>query len=323
MRSLWGVGPTAPIHFGYDVSVLAQKSLIEQGSDHTVLIADLHAMMTKGLSFVEARQRSGYYEAVLERCYGLQCRYVRGSDFQLSNDYITWLLGLSSRIRLAKTINTFPRATEEGARTESASVSALLYPLMQCLDALFLRTDTVIADTGQRRIYDLLKTRSVLAGETAGLLDHTGSDAKLVVPSDFQYHSLLVGTDGKPLAASKASTRITIHESPETLRQKIQKMYAPPGDQAVTDGRHNALLAYLEFCAFPWIDSPVTIPTRDGHIVCDSFGQMELHYRSGEMHPGDLKDFLFEVLLERIHRFRDELADAAYGWLNITRTRGA
>ena len=31
MRSLWGVGPAGPIHFGYDTAALAQLELVRQG----------------------------------------------------------------------------------------------------------------------------------------------------------------------------------------------------------------------------------------------------------------------------------------------------
>lgn len=317
MRSLWGIGPTrGPIHFGYDVAALEQQKLIDEGYDHTILIADLHAMMTNGFTFDEARRRAQYCEAVFSTCYGLECRYVRGSDFQLSWDYVTLLFGLASKLNLKKSMDTFSRATQEGAQASGEKVAAVLYPIMQCLDAPFLRADLLSADTGQKRIYDLIKPNSEIAQQIQGLVN-VRDTAPLEMPQEIRYHTLLVDTKGKRLNNSTSDTRISIHEAPQQLAKKVRGMYAPLPGQPLADGCvANAVLAYAEASVFPWVDLPVTIETHGGPVVCDDYAELERHYADGVVHPGDIKNLLVEVLSERVRKFRNQLADASYNWLD-------
>jgi len=162
-RSLWGVGPAGPIHFGYDAAAAEQIRLTENGCSHTVLFADLHVMMSHGLSYADARQRSRYYEAVFSAGYGIEARFVNGSEFELTPEYQTLLLGLASRMAISPLAAALPHSATK-ARSRERTLGTLLYPLMQCLDAVYLGVDVVLADEGQRKTYDLLNRQETLGG---------------------------------------------------------------------------------------------------------------------------------------------------------------
>lgn len=315
MRSLWGVGPAGPIHFGYDTAALEQLELVAQGHAHTILFADLHVMMSHGLPYPEVRRRAAYYEAVFSAGYGIKARFLRGSDFETASDYVTLLLGASTQTTLTRLIGTLSAGTSRDDR-QSRTLAAVLYSLMQCLDTVYLGTEIVLADDGQRKIYDLISSDQRFAQSIAALIEHRAHYTATSMPEEYRYYPLMVDTAGKRLNESTSKTRISIHESPDSLLTKVKSMYAPPPGQPLADGRINALLAYLQYSAFPWLPMPVTIQTRDGAIVCDAYAEAEQAYNEGRLHPGDLKHFLFESLLTRVRQFRDRLATVSYGWIN-------
>lgn len=319
MRSLWGVGPAGPAHFGYDILVPPQAAVIAEGADHTILLADTHVMLTHGLQFNDVRRRCGYYEAVFRECYGLNANYVHGSEFQFDPDYFSAALRVASNTPMAKVRQALGLAAREGSTTQVVTVGSLLYVIMQVLDAAYLGVDTILADSGQKKIYDLAQPGSPLFDELGSLRQyrHPG----WVFPEDIRYFGLAVDIAGKPMNQSSRKTRLSIHESSDSLRGKIRTMYAPPAGQPTTD-RTNALLWYLRYSAFPWIGLPCTIDTRDGPVRLENFADLQKEYESGNLHPNDLKEFLAEILTERIRGMRDALAAGLINWIDISAVRG-
>lgn len=311
------------MHFGQDPLILAQSKKIEAGYEHIVLIADLHVMMSHGLDFVEVRRRAAYCEAVLSAFYKLDARYMRGSDFQLSSEYISLLLGLAAGAELTKVRSSLSAASRESARFGSVSISTLLYPLMQILDGPFLGIALAVADGGQKKIYDLAQPEGPLYGLMTDVIDQHPHFRPISLDYDIEYTDLIVDIKGQPLNKSTNKTRLSIHENADSLKQKISRMYAPPAGQHTGDGeeRTNALLAYLEFSAVPWIEMPACIATRDGDIQVENFSELERDYVAGNFHPNDLKDFLFDVLNERVRACRNSLSRSAYTWLDLARVR--
>ena len=315
MRSLWGVGPAGPIHFGYDTAALAQKGIIDEGGNHSILFADLHLMMSHGLSYNDARRRAAYYEAVFSEGYGLRAKFVRGSDFQVSSDYVAMLLSSSRGVSIPQLLKTLAAPTQGSSKT-NRPLSSVLYSLMQCLDAVYLEAETVLADWGQKKIYDLLTDPKALGEKIPALIELRASLSSRGVPASYRYYPLMVDTAGKRLNESSSQTRISIHESPENILKKVKTMYAPPPGQTESTGRQNALLQYIEFSALPWVSLPVTVTTRNGAVMCDSMDDVKKFYDSGAVHPSDLKQFLGEVLIDRAKEVRNKLATAAYGWID-------
>lgn len=314
-RSLWGVGPAGPIHFGYDAAAVEQIRLTEKGCSHTVLFADLHVMMSHGLSYAEARQRSHYYEAVFSAGYGIEARFVNGSEFELTPEYQTLLLGLASCMSISPLAAALPQSVTR-TRGSERTLGTLLYPLMQCLDAVYLGVDVVLADKSQRKTYDLLNREEALAG-IQGLVDHRADGERHAIPVDFRYFDLATDIRGKPLNESTSRTRISIHETSDSLRTKVRSMFAPPA-VAKSNDRQNALLYYIHHSAVPWVGRPILVETRDGLWSGDSAEALDLAYSTGELHPNDLKNFLFDVLLDRVHRFRERLATVSYDWIDMS-----
>ncbi len=250
--SLWGVAPISPIHLGYDELILSQKSLIERGCCHIVLLADFHAMMTHGLAFADITARALYYEHYFRYCCGLRAQYIRGSEFQMRVDYIEKLFSLSSVTRASWIKNTIPSQAKKDA-ADNITVSTYLYSLMQCLDVYYLDVNCVIAEHGQKKIYDIrnkIPSFSFNVTNAASVIANFKRGKNCNSTPCFVFIPTAHDIRGKPLIESKASTRISIHETKTSLEQKVQKMFAPPSKQDIPDSMANAMLEHFRYSVF-------------------------------------------------------------------------
>src|SRR5579864_836215 len=67
LKIYWGTAPTGAIHIGYFVPILKIIDYLEAGSDMTILIADLHAVLDEMKStFEQVEYRALYYETMIK-----------------------------------------------------------------------------------------------------------------------------------------------------------------------------------------------------------------------------------------------------------------
>ena len=313
--SVWGVGPVAPMHLGYDELILHQRELIAKGWNHIIVLADHHVLISHDVESDEVRRRAEYYEHYFRACGGLEANYVLGSEFQCRPDYVEALLNLLRDT----TISQAKRHLTTQAKS-SMKVASLMYPIMQCLDAAYLNANLVFGEMGQRKIYQLMRTIDASSAITRPRFRRPGVRACTPV-HETVVNGFFVPTAcdiaGKSLKESTSSTRISIHDDEETLTQKIRKMYAPPPTQPLAEGRKHALLECYRLSVFPWRDKPVTVFTgaknKSGYF--DSYDCFKHAYEVGEISPQDAKQALFHCLSERIDSINNSLRDSLSGWV--------
>ena len=318
--SLWGVAPVAPIHLGYDELIVQQKNFISLGCRHIVLLADLHAMMTHSLSFADATARALYYQHYLNHCCDLKAQYIKGSDFQMRIDYIERLFTLASNMKASLIKDTLP-ASVRRVFAESGVVSTYLYALMQCLDVHYIGADLVVAEHGQKKIYDLQNHAQkylIRGGRSLNNIAHIrSSDDRISRQVCFVY--IPTGRDirGKPLAESSAATRISIHETKASLERKVKKMFAPPAGQSAPADQTNALLEHFRFSIFPWISSPIEVKGEDGKThKFQNYGEFATAYKAGLLHPSECKKNLVEKLWQRLHQIQESWREGLTKWVD-------
>ena len=309
--SMWGVAPIAPIHLGYDSLILLQRELTNMGFKHTILIADLHAIMSHNLTFDDVRIRSIYYSYYLTCICGLKANIVYGSDFQTRPSYIEDLYGALRKITISQIKDTIPSTR----KNEPFFSYKVIYPIMQCIDVFYVNADVIIAEEGQRKIYRLLANI-----KKADPLRQRPKD--IVRKIDFIYIPTSHDIMGRPLKHSNSSTRISIHENEKSLKKKIIKMYAPPSNQRVEEGKANALLEFFRYSVFPWINEPIKVHTKNGVIKYERYSDFEKDYTSGLIRPEDAKDVLYSQLLKRISAIKNELKKGISFWINEKKVVG-
>jgi len=323
LSSLWGIAPVAPLHLGYDALLNAQRQLIKQGLNHTILLADNHAMLTHGYSWEEVNNRAIYYEIYLKQCCGLDCQILRGSSFQTRADYIELLYSTLQSLPVSKVKNSLSQVSKKMG-LNSLKVSGYVYGIMQVLDGYYLNKKVIFAEESQAKIYNLAKEIDPARINQLNSMQNScdGKDGYFNT-QEFIYIPSGHDIKGKPLNQSKSATRISLHESEESLEWKISEMFAPPANQKIPEDRTNALLEYFEHSVFPWVQNPIAIKGVDGKLnEFMNYEEFESEYSSGRLHPSDCKDVLYTALRERLMKLRPIFGEGVCHWIDLPLVRG-
>jgi hypothetical protein len=307
LTSLWGVAPIGPLHLGFDELLLRQRDLQRLGFEHIILVTDYHAMFSHGFSTDAARERALYYQRYFRWCLEPSARVMLGSSIQTSPQYTAELYQLAAKATFGQLRNHLARAPRKADRNGRGRLGDYIGLCMQCLDPVHLGVDLVVAEAGQRKAYSL----------------YNRIDPPLAMR--LIAHYLPTGRDilGRFLRESSAATRITLHESRETLERKIRKMYAPPSGQALAPDVVNALLWHFRNSVFPWRHAPVPIQTERGTWVQYSDAdRFEADYHSGLLWPATCKKALVEALWDRLRAYAAVPEHEPPTWLDVARATG-
>lgn len=305
-NTLWGLAPVAPIHLGYDSLILLQKKAIEEGSTHVVLLADLHAMMSHKLKWEDVDIRVNYWKFYLKEICHIEATYLRGSYFQTRPGYVEDLYSIISSLTVRKVKDRLPKV----AKTEAFYVYQTIYPIMQCLDIFHTDAEIILAEEGQRKIYKLIEELH------KSEIFRPWVNQRLRKDLSFIYIHTSHDINGEPLIKSKLSTRINVHETPDTLKKKINRMYAPPAGQQLEEGKVNALLEFFKFSVFPWFKE-IRINTSKGERYYASYSEFENDYAKGEIHPADAKEALYKYIGERLKEIQELFKQGLTKWIKF------
>jgi len=264
----FGIAPTGPFHLGYLIPLAKLLDLMEVGGKGTILIADYHAYLDdRKTPWEEMRLRAEYIETCVRLVLGNKAekvRFVRGSEFQLSKEYVEDVIKLTGIVTVKRAI----RAASEVVRiTESPSVSCLLYPIMQNVDVKYLKADIALGGIDQRHIYALGREILEKVGWKKPICMFTPLITSLRGP-------------GVKMSASKPETHISIHESQKSLKEKIRKAFCPPKEV-----NNNPIMDILKLLLFPMFGE-VEVKGKK----YQSFEELRSDYENGLIHPLDLKE---------------------------------
>jgi tyrosyl-tRNA synthetase len=294
-----GYAPTGEMHIGHFTTMRKLADFVQAGLEVTVLIADLHAHLDDEKSpFDLLEARSEYYETTIRAMIDAAgadpegVDFVRGSDFELDEDYALELL----RMAAETTISRAQRAASEVVReSDSPKLGGLLYPLMQTLDVDALDADIAYGGVDQRGIYMLSRE----------ILENHGGEAPVCI-----FAPLLSGLSGGKMSASKESSKVNLNDSPDQVQEKLNDAYCPMGE--VED---NGVLEYVRYLVFPILDERgedfvVERPEQyGGDLVYESYEDLEVDFVSEDLHPQDLKNAAGGYISDVIAPIRTRLDD--------------
>lgn len=200
-----------------------------------ILLADIHAFLDNLKAPIElVKYRAEYYKFVivnLLKAVGVsidRLEFVLGNTYQLSAAYQMDLLRLC-------TIVTMHDAKKAGAevvkQVDNATLSGLIYPLMQAIDEEYLGVDAQFGGVDQRKIFTLAKDVLPKIGykERAHLMN-----------------PMVPGLAGGKMSASDPDSKIDVLEDPVSVGKKIKKAYAA---QQEVDG--NGVLSFVQYVLLP------------------------------------------------------------------------
>ncbi len=285
VSAYYGTAPTGPVHIGYFATLGKMFDLQSAGVETIVLIADVHAAMDDlKTKWEEIDLKAEYYERCFELAFPwkVKPRFVRGSSFQMTTDYLRDVLRAST----FTTVKRAQRAASEVTRMKNPKVSELIYPLMQALDEEYLKVDIQLGGREQRHIFALARE----------LLPQLGYKKRVEIMMPLM--ASLKGP-GTKMSASIPDSHIKVYESEESIRRKIRKAYCPEG--VVKD---NPIVQMCKYIIFPLMGSmKIERPEKyGGDLEFNSYEELEEVYLKKELHPMDLKnavaDYLSEILKE-------------------------
>lgn len=283
-----GRAPTGSIHLGHLVA-LGKLFDFEKAGIHTkILIADLHAALDDLKSkWEELDKRVDYTKKCIELAFDWERmpEFVRGSDFELSQPYVSDLLKLSTITTVEKGMH----AASEVTRMKNPKISEVIYPLMQTLDEEYLDVDIQLGGMDQRHIFAYAREYLEKLGYRKRVEVLTPLIASIRGP-------------GTKMSSSVPESNIKIYDSEESIKKKIMNGYCPEG--VIED---NFIVQIVNFFILP-NDGKFKIEREEkfgGDITIESPEQMIKLYAEKKIHPLDLKNAVARNLIERFKNARE------------------
>ena len=278
-----GYEPNGPMHLGHFVTITKLLDFEKAGFKVKILLADVHAFLNRKGSEEEIKKEVESWKKTI-KAIGLNAEVILGSSFQFDKEYQLDVM----RLAQAYTINRGLRSMQEIARDiENATISQLLYPLMQVVDIKYLGVDVAEGGLEQRKVHMI------------------GKDMQKVLNYPFiAVHTPLLTSlkgPGQKMSKSVPGSGISVTDSYEEIKKTISHAYCP---EKVSDD--NPILQICKLIIFPRIESfEIKRPEKfGGNTEYKTYEHLEESYVSGKLHPMDLKNAVIEYLEQIISPIR-------------------
>ena len=324
------------LHIGYLFTCLKIKDLQDAGAETTIWLADLHSAINDklggDLETIKKMAREYFqpaFSALFDSIGGDSSKlnfklcsetYAENPDFWLT------LLEVGKTTTLARTKRSITIMGREES-DDSMETAKLFYPIMQAADIFLLGANIAHAGIDQRKVHVVARDAAMQV-KTYALKNSKGEQIKPVAI----HHPILLSLSAPNLetfkegsttdeiamrtkmSKSKTDSGIIIHDSPDDIKRKISKAYAPEGD--IGGGYHsNPILNWTKYLIF--YDSASQGQSlqikRDqkwgGELSYNSYEDLEKDYVSGNLHPQDLKMAVAEWLIEKLAPARKYFED--------------
>ena len=296
-RAYVGYEPSGVLHIGHMLTANKLIELQEAGLEVVVLLADVHAYLNGKGTFEEIRETADRMREQFV-AYGLEesnTEFVLGSEFQLDEEYTLDLHALELETNLSRA----ERAMAEIQSGDAATVAQAVYPLMQALDIVYLDVDLAIGGMEQRKVHMLARDTLPSIGADAPTCLHTPLIADL--------------STGVGKMSSSSGVSISMEDSEEELREKVNKAFCPPSRDPDPDrdgnDRDNPVLQIFEYHVFPRFGEVVVERPEQygGDLEYDDYESLAADLDSGELHPADAKGALADYLNELVAPGREKI----------------
>ncbi|KAL1310755.1 hypothetical protein AAFC00_001007 [Neodothiora populina] len=284
----WGTATTGRPHCGYFVPCLKIAQFLQAGCKVKVLLADIHGFLDNLKAPIElVEYRAVYYRFVITELLKAagapieKLEFVLGSSYQLSKEYTM------DRFRL-ESVTTMHDAKKAGAevvkQVDNATLSSLIYPVMQALDEEYLKVDAQFGGVDQRKIFALAKDCLPKIGykERAHLMN-----------------AMVPGLAGGKMSSSDPDSKIDLLDEPAVVQKKLKKAFAMP--KVVED---NGVLSFVEYVLLPasalkYGAQKFVVERREGGpLVYTDIKTMQDDYRADVLTPQLLKSAVTPALID-------------------------
>jgi tyrosyl-tRNA synthetase len=281
-----GFEPSGKIHLGHALPIKRMKALQDAGFKIKIFIADLHAYLN-GKGTLEEIQETAKYNTECFKALGLSedTEFILGSS-RMRAEYMFKVFQVAQTV----TIQRAQRSMAQISRDETHNVAEAMYPIMQALDIEDLDIDVAVGGMEQRKIHML--AREVLP--------------KIGYPAPVCIHIPLIhGTDGSAKMSSSKGNFIAIDDTPEDIKNKINKSFCPTG--VVED---NPVMEIAHYYIFDENEKIlIERPEKFGGNLELTEEELIDIYQKGELHPMDLKNTVSKYLTDKLEPAREYMAN--------------
>ena len=299
-RAYIGFEPSGTVHIGWKICTNKINDFLECGFDFTVLLADWHAYINDKLGGdLDNIKLCGRY---MEDCFAAlgvdktKVRFVYASDFVGDPRYWEIVLRTAKSMsvaRVKRAMDIMGRDAEEAEK----DLSKLFYPAMQVSDIFYLDLDAAYGGMDQRRAHMLAREVSKKIGGKTPVALHTP------LLTGLQAGGRMDPIETK-MSKSKPDAMLSIHDDPETIKNKVGKAYCP---EKQVEG--NPILEICKYVIFPDLHDEVFLIQRaekfGGDLEFKSYQELERAYIGG-LHPLDVKNavaFYLNQILEPVYKY--------------------
>lgn len=326
LRHYIGFEVSGKLHIGHFFQLMKIKDVQEAGGETIIWLADLHSVVNDKLGgdLDTIRKMSRQYfipamEALFECIGGDPKKLI----FQLcSEEYAKhpefWFtfLEMAKGTSLARSKRSITIMGREEAE-DNIETAKIMYPIMQAADIFLLQANIAQAGMDQRKVHVVARD-SAMQIKTNALKDSKGNQIKPVaihtpILLGLQFRDFIPEGEEADEAAmrskmskSKADSGISVHDSPEEIRRKINSAYAPEGIV-----ENNPILNWTRYLIFNEENSlTITRPEKwGGDMKFDSYEELEKAYSAKELHPMDLKNAVADWLIKTLEPVKQYFED--------------
>ncbi len=318
LKSLLEVNPHPTAYDGFEPSGLAHlpfgvlrpilvDDMLKAGVRMKLWIADWFAWVNNKMGGDLGKiQEVGKYFVEVWKAAGVDMSKVEvlwTSDAARQEEYWKKVVTIAQNSTLARA----QRALTIAGRTtkDSVQTAAIFYPMMQVADIFWLDVDICQLGLDQRRanilareIADKMKWKKPVAVHHHMLMGLQGRKE----PEGFDENGAVDAEIASKMSKSKPETSIFVHDSAESIMEKVISAYCPP---KVVEG--NALIEYSRYIIFRKRKSLlIERPEKyGGNVEFTSPRELEGAYAAGGLHPADLKKGVGVALDEIIAPIRE------------------
>ncbi|MDG6898658.1 MAG: tyrosine--tRNA ligase [Nitrososphaerota archaeon] len=240
---------------------------------------DLEKIQDVGRYFVEVWKAAGVDMSKVEVLWSSQA--VKGDDYWKKVVRVAQNVTLE---RARRAISIMGRTSKDLVQT-----ATILYPMMQVADIFWLDVDICQLGIDQRRANVLAREVAEKLGLKKPVAIHhhmlMGLEG-MKTPEGFDENAAMDREIASKMSKSKPENSIFVHDSAEAIARKLGGAYCPA---KVVEG--NPVLEYARYIVFRRSHSlKVERPQKfGGNVEYSSYAELESAYRSGSLHPADLK----------------------------------
>ena len=283
-RVLSGIQPSGLLHLGNYFGMMSRMIKYQSNNELFCFIANYHALTSTPTS-----------ESLSQNTFNAACDFLalgldpERSTFWIQSDVpkvteLMWILASHTGVGLLDRATSYKDKISQGIKP---NVGLYSYPVLMAADILLFDTELVPVGKDQKQHLEI-------ARDIAMRFNNSYGDTLVIPEPDIEKENQLIpGIDGKKMSKSYNNT-IPIFETEKKIRKKIMSV--------VTDTAG--------------IDEPKDKDTplfQLFSLFLDKDGKLELldRYEGKGLRYGDVKNELFQTVMDYFHPFREKRAKIA------------